>query len=88
MIFDPPPFPADSFDSGAADERRAALGFVTEAFAEAILSGLEGDAFAHAALFAAFQELVDVYGEDAVAEFAERLPRRVREGEFSVARKH
>ena len=85
MIFDLPPHDADL---GAADERRAALGFVTEAFAEAILSGLEGDAFAHAALFAAFQELVDVYGEDAVAEFAERLPRRVREGEFSVARKH
>ncbi len=75
-------------EDSAADERRAALGFVTEAFAEAILSGLETDSFAHAAMFAAFQELVGVYGEDAVAEFAERLPARIRQGEFSVARKH
>ena len=78
----------DFDDASAADDRRAALGFVTEAFAEAILAGLEGDSFAHAALFAAFQELVAVYGEDAVAVFAERLPERVRHGEFSVASKH
>ncbi len=74
-------------DSGS-DDRRAALGFVTEAFAEAILSGLEGDSFAHAAMFAAFQELVGCYGEDAVAVFAERLPLRIRQGEFSVAQRH
>ncbi len=75
-------------DSDAADERRAALGFVTEAFAEAILAGLEGDSFAHAAMFAAFQELVDVYGEEATAVFAERLPERIRQGEFTVAQRH
>ncbi len=72
----------------AADERRAALGYVTEAFAEAVLAGIEGDCFAHAALFAAFQELVDTYGEEAVATFAERLPERVRHGEFTVAGRH
>lgn len=81
-------FLPDLDDPGAADDRRAALGFVTEAFAEAILAGLEGDSFAHAALFAAFQELVDVYGEEAVAAFAARLPERIRHGEFSVASKH
>ena len=81
-------FHPDLEDDNGAEDRRAALGFVTEAFAEAILSGLEGDSFAHAALFAAFQELVDAYGEDAVAVFAERLPERIRQGEFSVARKH
>jgi hypothetical protein len=67
----------------SADERRAALSYVTEAFAEAILDGIEADCFAHAALFTALQELVATYGEDQVALFAEKLPERVRHGEFS-----
>lgn len=75
-------------DPSAADERRAALSFVTEAFAEAILAGVEGPCFAHAALFTAFQELVSLYGEEAVAGFARGLPERIKLGEFSVASRH
>ena len=75
-------------DSDAADERREALGYVTEAFAEAILAGVESACFAHAALFTAFQELVETYGEEQVAKFAEGLPERIRLGEFSVASRH
>ncbi|RFB81456.1 hypothetical protein DYH55_00710 [Methylovirgula sp. 4M-Z18] len=78
-------FTYDQSDSAAADERRAALAYVTEAFAEAIMDGIESDCFAQAALFTALQELVQTYGEEAVATFAERLPERVRHGEFSVA---
>ncbi len=78
-------FPYDPSDPAAAEERRAALAYVTEAFAEAIMDGIEGDCFAPAALFTALQELVQTYGEEAVAVFAERLPERVRHGEFSVA---
>lgn len=74
-------------DGAAAEERRAALAYVTEAFAEAILDGIEADCFAQAALFTALQELVVTYGEDPVASFAERLPDRIRHGEFSVRRK-
>lgn len=69
----------------AAEEKRAALSYVHEAFAEALLSGVEADCFAQAALFTAFQELVDVYGEEAVAQFASRLPERIRCGEFSIS---
>jgi hypothetical protein len=79
---------SDIEDAAAEDDRRVALGFVTEAFAEAILAGLESDSFAHAALFAAFQELVSIYGEEPVAEFAEGLGERIRLGEFSIAQKH
>jgi hypothetical protein len=75
-------------DHGQADERRAALGYVTEAFAEALLAGIESDSFAHAALFTAFQELVETYGEEPVAVFAERLPQRIRDGEFTIAQRH
>ena len=75
-------------DESHADERRAALGYDTDAFAEAILAGIESDSFAHAALFTAFQELVETYGEEPVAAFAERLPQRIREGEFTIAARH
>ena len=75
-------------DPAAAEDRRVALGFVTEAFAEAILAGLESDSFAHAAIFAAFQELVSIYGEEAVGQFAEGLGERVRQGEFTIAQRH
>jgi hypothetical protein len=75
-------------DPSAADDRRAALNYVTEAFAEALLAGIEGPCFAHAALFTAFQELVSLYGEEVVAKFADRLPERVRLGEFSIGSRH
>jgi hypothetical protein len=71
-------------DGFFAEQRRAALGYVLDAFAEGKLDGLDGDCLAHAALFTAFKELVDTYGEEPVAEFAARLPDRVRTGEFSV----
>ena len=41
---------------------------------------------AQASLFTALAELVGTYGEDAVAKFAEGLPSRIRNGEFSVTR--
>jgi hypothetical protein len=75
-------------DPSPADDRRVALSYVTEAFAEAILAGIEGPCFAHAALFTAFQELVSLYGEDVVAKFADQLPERIRSGEFSLASRH
>jgi hypothetical protein len=77
--------PDENFGS---EDRQVALGFVSEAFAEAILAGIEGECFAHAAVFAALQELVATYGEEPVVAFAERLPARVRSGEFSAAIRH
>ena len=65
--------------------KQAALSYVTEAFAEAELDGLDADYMAHAALFAAFMELVATYGEDAVAEYASTLPDKIRTGAFSMA---
>ncbi len=81
---------ADEIDDGfdAGEEKRVALSYVTEAFEEARQDGLDGDCVAHAALFAAFKELVDTYGEEAVATFAENLPDKVRAGNFSVVRRH
>ena len=68
----------------AADVRRSALAIMLDAFTEASLDGLPEDSVSQAALFMALQKLVSCYGEDAVATFAERLPERVRHGEFSL----
>jgi hypothetical protein len=68
--------------------KQAALSYVTEAFAEAELDGLDSDYIAQAALFAAFLELVATYGEEAVALYAEGLPEKIRRGGFSTGPKH
>jgi hypothetical protein len=70
------------------DERRVAYGYVEDAFTEAQQDGLDSDALAHAALFAAFRSLVETYGEDATAAFAEGLPDKVRGGAFSSGTRH
>jgi hypothetical protein len=77
-----------TFDDAGAEQQRAALAYVTEAFAEAILAGIESASFAHAALSAALRELVATHGEESVAAFVERLPAQLRGGEFTSASKH
>ena len=81
MIYESPV--SDRLD--AADARHCALSIILDAFTEANLDGLPEDSMTQAALFVAFQKLVACYGEEAVATFAERLPDRVRHGEFSLA---
>ncbi len=79
-------FPSDLAEASA--DKRAALSYVVEAFVEAQLDGLDADCMAQAALFAAFQELVATYGEDATADFAQGLPERIRSGAFSTTLRH
>jgi hypothetical protein len=67
-----------------AEQKQAALSYVREAWEEARLDGVEGDCMAQAFLFAALSELVTVYGEEATGRFAENLPARIRNGEFSL----
>lgn len=69
-----------------AEQKRAALAYLNEAWDEAIAEGIEPDILAHAALFTALADLIDTYGEDAVAELAVSLPDRVRRGEFTLLR--
>ncbi len=66
------------------EQKRVALGYLQEAWAEARLDGIDGDCLAQACLFAAFAEFVSTYGEDAAATFAEGLGTRIRNGEFSI----
>jgi len=66
------------------EQKRVALGYLQEAWAEARLDGIDGDCLAQACLFAAIAEFVTTYGEDAAATFAEGLAARIRNGEFTL----
>lgn len=66
------------------EQKRVALGYLQEAWAEARLEGVDGDCLAQACLFAALAEFVSTYGEEAAATFAEGLSARIRNGEFSL----
>ncbi|MDE2578695.1 MAG: hypothetical protein KGL46_07830 [Hyphomicrobiales bacterium] len=79
---------AHPLETLTSEDRRAALLFVNEAFAEAIIAGIDADSFADAAITAGLQELVAAYGEDQVAAFVARLPDRVRRGEFTFGSRH
>ncbi|MEN5082721.1 hypothetical protein ABE438_09575 [Bosea sp. TWI1241] len=70
------------------DARRVAYCYIEDAFTEAQQDGLDSDALAHAALFAAMRTLVETYGEDATAVFAEGLAEKIRTGTFSTGTRH
>ena len=76
--------PAVAPASEHAEERRAALGYLAEAWAEARLDGIDGDCLAQACLFTALAEFVTTYGEEAAAKFTDGLSARIRNGEFSI----
>ena len=67
-------------------EKEAALGYIMEAWFDARHDGIEPEAIANAALFAALSDLVTIYGEQPVIEFADGLADRVRQGEFTLDR--
>jgi hypothetical protein len=66
------------------EQKKVALSYLSEAWAEAHLDGIDGDCMAQACLFAAISELVSTYGEDATARYAEGFADRIRNGEFSI----
>lgn len=66
------------------EQKRRALSFLQDAWAEASHDGIDGDCLAQTALFLALVELISTYGEEAAATYAESLPSRIRNGEFSV----
>jgi hypothetical protein len=66
------------------EQKRVAIGYLQEAWAEAQLDGVDGDCLAQASLFIALAEFVGTYGEDAAATFTAGLPARIRNNEFSL----
>jgi hypothetical protein len=73
-------------DQTIAEKKRVALAYLMEAWDDALAEGVDPEILAHAAFFAAFADLVTIYGEEAVAELADGLGARIRAGEFSLDR--
>ncbi len=79
----------DGHDPSAPNEteqRRMALQNILDAWDEALAEGVSADILATTAIFAALSDMVEAYGEEAVAEMAGGLPDRVRQGEFTLNR--
>jgi hypothetical protein len=77
---------ADETAADAANQKQTAVRLVLAAFDDADAEGVDPDCMAQAALFIAVKEFVSAYGEEPVAKFAERLPQRIRNGEFTAQR--
>ncbi len=67
-----------------SEQKRVALSYLHEAWAEARHDGIDGDCMAQACLFSALSELIATYGEEAAAKFTDGLGARIKNGEFSV----
>jgi hypothetical protein len=66
------------------EAKQVALRYILEAWEEAVYDGLDPDAVATAAIFAALSDMIATYGEEPVATMCARLPERIRHGEFTV----
>lgn len=75
-----------SDDTLIAEKKQLALAYLMEAWNGAIADGVDSEILAHAALFQAFADLIETYGEEAVAGLAKTLPGRIRAFEFSLTR--
>lgn len=68
------------------EDRQLALEYLSRTWLRAERDGVDGEALAHAAMFAAFATLVTRYGEESAADFVAKLPERIRAGEFTLDR--
>jgi hypothetical protein len=67
-----------------AEPKRRALELVLDAWERALNEGVEAEMIASVAIYAALTDMVDRYGEAAVADFCATLPERARSGEFTL----
>lgn len=66
------------------EQKARALELVLDAWDKALSEHVDPEVIASVAIYAAVADMVDRYGEDAVADFCATLPERVRNGEFTL----
>ena len=76
----------ESSSLSESEQRRVALQHILDAWDEALGEGVDADILATTAIFAALSDMVEAYGEEAVADMAGGLVDRVRHGEFTLNR--
>ncbi|MEZ5841317.1 MAG: hypothetical protein R3D02_13125 [Hyphomicrobiales bacterium] len=74
-------------EGGIEEQKQAALGYIRDAWEDALAHGIDPDILVNAALFQAFTDLVSCYGESPVADFAAKLPNKIQRGDFTIQRK-
>jgi hypothetical protein len=67
-----------------AEQKTIALDLLLNAWDAALAKGVAPDLLASTAIFAALADMIDGHGAEAVAQFCETLPDRVRAGEFTL----
>jgi hypothetical protein len=67
-----------------AQQKARALELILDAWDKALSEGAEAEVVASVAIYAALADMIDRYGEAAVAEFCATLPERIRNGEFTL----
>lgn len=75
--------PTESGEPDALQKARA-LELILAAWDKSLEEGVEPEVVASVAIFAALADMVDRFGEQAVAEFCASLPERTRRGEFTL----
>lgn len=65
-------------------QKARALELILDAWDRAMADGADPEVIASVAIYAAVADMVDRYGEQAVADFCATLPERVRNGEFTL----
>lgn len=66
------------------EEKRLALEMLLEAWDKAVARGVSPEALGTAAIYLTLSDMIDLYGEEPVAQMTETLPARVRNGEFTL----
>ena len=68
------------------EQRQIALDLLLEAWNNAIEQGVDPETISKTAIFTGLSDMVNSYGEGAVADMTEELPQRIRQGDFTVRR--
>jgi hypothetical protein len=69
---------------GDDEAKTRALELILDAWERALKDGADAEVIASVAIYASIADMVDRYGEEAVADFCATLPERVRNGEFTL----
>jgi hypothetical protein len=66
------------------EKKARALELVLDAWDRALAEEVDPEVIASVAIYAAMADMVDRFGEQAVADFCATLPERIRNGEFTL----
>ncbi|HET9232247.1 MAG TPA: hypothetical protein VFO00_13230 [Vitreimonas sp.] len=66
------------------EKKARALELVLDAWDQALAEEVDPEVIASVAIYAAMADMIDRFGEQAVADFCATLPERIRNGEFTL----